>query len=263
MENKVLVIKTVSQDMTARKGFKYPKKGLVKAPDWDPIPVCGKGLHGLLWGTGDYSLLNWDPDAKWLALEADPTTLVDLKGKVKFPEGEVVCCGDRKTVTDYVRERAPNGTLVIGSFVTTGDYRTSTSGDRGTSTSGDRGTSTSGDRGTSTSGDYGTSTSGDYGTSNSGYGGTSTSGTEGTSTSGNLGTSTSGDWGTSTSGYGGTSTSGVCGTSTSGEGGTLVIKWYNKKEERYMLAVGYVGKNGIKPNVPYVCNENGELVEKK
>jgi hypothetical protein len=24
-----------------------------------------------------------------------------------------------------------------------------------------------------------------------------------------------------------------------------------------------VGKNGIKPNVPYICNGEGELVEKK
>jgi hypothetical protein len=246
MKNKVLVIKTVNKDMTAYNGFKYPEKGLVKAPDWDPIPECGKGLHGLLWGTGDYNLLNWDPNAKWLAIEVDHATLVDLKGKVKFPKGNVVCCGDRKTVTDYVRERAPNGTVVHGSFVISGDEGTSTSGDEGTSTSGDEGTSTSGNHGTSTSGHRGTSISGFEGTSTSGYRGTSNSGTSGTSTSGDQGTSTSGEYGTSTS----------------GAGGTLVIKWYNKEEGHYMLAVGYVGKNGIKPNTPYICNEKGELVEK-
>jgi hypothetical protein len=239
MKTKVLVIKTVNSDMTAYNGFKYPENGLVKAPDWDPIPECGKGLHGLLWGTGNSSLLSWNQDAKWLAIEVDPYTLVDLKGKVKFPKGNVVCCGNRKTVTDYVREKAPNGTGVHGSFVISGDQGTSTSGDYGTSTSGDEGTSTSGTKGTSTSGD------------------------EGTSISGDRGTSTSGHYGTSTSGYGGTSTSGYGGTSTSGDEGTIIIKWYNKKKDRYMLAVGYVGKKGIKPNVPYVCNENGKLVEKK
>jgi hypothetical protein len=240
MKNKkVLVIKTVNSDMTAYGYFKYPEKGLVKAPDWDPIPECGKGLHGLLWGEGNANLLNWDPDAKWLAIEVDPDTLVDLEGKVKFPEGEVVCCGDRKTVTDYVRERAPNGTVVHGSFVISGNY------------------------GTSTSGNWGTSTSGYKGTSTSGYKGTSTSGEGGTSTSGEGGTSTSGDWGTSTSGDWGTSTSGAYGTSTSGDWGTLVIKWYNKEKGYYVLAVGYTGKNGIKPNTPYVCNEKGKLVEKK
>jgi restriction endonuclease S subunit len=93
--------------------------------------------------------------------------------------------------------------------------------------------------------------------------GTSTSGNYGTSTSGNYGTSTSGYKGTSTSGNYGTSISGKGGTSTSGKGGTIIIKWYNKEEDRYMLAIGYVGKNGIKPNVPYICNENRELVEKK
>ena len=89
------------------------------------------------------------------------------------------------------------------------------------------------------------------GTSTSGYRGTSTSGDYGTSTSGNYGTSTSGDGGTSTSGDGGTSTSGYYGTSTSGDRGTLCIRYWDEKAQRYRLAVGYVGEDGIKPNTKY------------
>ena len=78
-------------------------------------------------------------------------------------------------------------------------------------------------------------------------------GYNGTSTSGDNGTSTSGDYGTSTSGYKGTSTSGY--------NGTLVIKYLDGI--RYKVAVGYVGENGIKANVPYKLNEKHEFVEVK
>jgi hypothetical protein len=172
---------------------------------------------------------------------------------------------------------------------TSGDWGTSTSGYSGTSTSGNRGTSTSGDSGTSTSGNNGTSTSGRYGISTSGSDGTSTSGDWGTSTSEYYGTSTSGNGGTSTSGYCGTSTSGYCGTSTSGDHGTstsgnsgtsmsgnygtstsgnygtsmsgedgkIVINYYDGK--RYRNKTGYIGEDGLLPNVPYQLNSNNEF----
>jgi hypothetical protein len=281
----VLVLRTCNAELKAHNDFQWPEAGGVEAPDFDPKPVCGYGLHGLLWGEGDGGLLNWDSDAKWLvvAVPADSIVSLDDGAKVKFPRGEVVYCGSRGEATAYIAERHPGGSIVghtaqntdNGSTVNTGYGGTSTSGDYGKSTSGTRGTSTSGTRGTSTSGDYGKSTSGDYGKSTSGYGGTSTSGAcgtstsgyGGTSTSGDGGTSTSGDYGKSTSGYGGTSTSGTRGTSTSGyggtstsgEGGILVLRWFDGVRDR--LVVRYVGEDGIKPDTIYKLDDKGQIVE--
>ena len=257
--NKTYILKSVKEDLTAYNGFLW-HEGIVEAPDFKPTKECGAGLHGFLMGEGEGTLANWDSKAKWIVAEVDKDSLIDLQGKVKFPKCKVIFIGDRKEATDLIILKG--GKSVIGSFVTSGDFGTSTSGDYGTSTSGKKGTSTSGYYGISTSGDYGTSTSGVGGISTSGYNGTSTSGVGGISTSGDYGTSTSGYYGTSTSGVGGTSTSGVGGTSTSGYNGTLVIKYWDNNTLRIKLATAYVGENGILPNTPYVLNEKNEFVKK-
>lgn len=55
----ILMLKTVSADGTAYDGFRWPLEvgAVVTAPDWDPKPECGHGLHGLPWGEGKASLL--------------------------------------------------------------------------------------------------------------------------------------------------------------------------------------------------------------
>src|SRR6185437_2638269 len=185
--------------MRSRGGFQWPKAGPVSCPDWNKDPVCGGGLHGLLWGEGDGSLVDHD-SPNWLVVEVVASEIVDLNRKVKFPRGTVVFCGSAFDATKYLAERAPNAVkAIVGGTSTSGVWGTSTSGDGGTSTSGYGGTSTSGVGGTSTSGDGGTSTSGVRGTSTSGVGGTSTSGVGGTPASGVGGTSTGGVGGTSTS----------------------------------------------------------------
>jgi len=268
--------------MTSYHGLKWPNEGDVEAPDWDPKPECGNGLHGLLHGCGNAYLLSDDPDAKWLVVKVLGGTCVDIGGKVKFPKGTVVYAGTKEEAVKIIAEAYPEAPVVFavrhsgekgfsisGDFgkSTSGDYSNSTSGYHGISTSGNYGKSTSGDCGKSTSGDCGKSTSGDYGTSTSGNGGISTSGDNGfsisdyggTSTPGNYGASTSGDHGTSISGDGGTSTSGICGTSTSGIGGKLIIEWYDGS--RYRTAVAYVGENGIEPNVAYKLDDDGNFIK--
>ena len=174
------MLRTCAADMTSRGGFQWPESGEVSAPDWTPEPVCGGGLHGLLDGCGDGSLLLWGEGVKWLVVEVDEWVAIDEE-KVKAPRGRVVYAGDRGGAVALGIERYGwDASRCMGGTSTSGDGGTSTSGYGGTSTSGDRGTSTSGDRGTSTSGYGGTSTSGDRGTSTSGYGGTSTSGYGGT-----------------------------------------------------------------------------------
>ena len=229
-KGKALVLRTCNSDMTSHGGFKWPKSGKVECSDWSPYQVCGKGLHGLLWGEGEGSLLG-EFSCPHLVVEIDEASKVDLHGKVKFSSGAVVHCGDAKSATDFIRDHGGRGRSIVRG--------TSTSGYEGTSTSGDKGTSTSGVRGTSTSGYEGTSTSGDWGTSTSGYGGTSTSGVRGTSTSG----------------YGGTSNT--------GSAGIVVCRWWDSKAERARLTIGYVGEDGVKPDTFYRCNDKGKLVEVK
>ena len=136
----VLVMRTCDASMRSHGGFVWPKSGPVECPDWNSEPVCGGGLHGLLWGEGDGSLVNHDRSANWLVVEVIASEVVDLDRKVKFPRGTIVFCGSAFEATKYIAERAPNSVkAIVGG--------TSTSGDRGTSTSGDGGTSTSGDGG--------------------------------------------------------------------------------------------------------------------
>jgi hypothetical protein len=118
--DKVLVLRTCAKDMTSHGGFKWPASGPVSAPDWNPERVCGGGLHGLLFGEGEGGQLDWSEDAKWLVVEVARTSVVDLDGKVKFPRGEVVFCGDRKGATEYIQARRP-GAAVCGAAATAGD----------------------------------------------------------------------------------------------------------------------------------------------
>lgn len=129
--DKVLVLRTCSADMTSHDGFIWPAAGPVEVPDWNPEPVCGGGLHGLLWGEGDGQRLSWDADARWLVVEVDPADVVDLGGKVKFPRGAVVCCGDRQEATQYIYTHGGIGRAVTGGTATAGNDGTATAGDRG------------------------------------------------------------------------------------------------------------------------------------
>ena len=81
-----------------------------------------------------------------------------------------------------------------------------------------------------------------------------------TASAGDHGTASAGYRGTANAGDEGTASAGDGGTASAGDEGTLVIKYWDG--DRYRLAVGYVGEDGIKPNTPYRV-ENGRLVEVK
>jgi hypothetical protein len=152
----VLILRVCDSNRQSRGGFQWPASGPVEAPDWDHEPVCGFGLHGWLWGEGDASVADWDSESKWLVAEVESATLVDLKGKVKFPRAVVVHCGDKESATRYIAEHGAAGRAIIAGTATAGDEGTATAGDRGTATAGYRGTATAGDEGTATAGDEGT-----------------------------------------------------------------------------------------------------------
>jgi len=170
--------------------FAWPESGPVEAPDWNPKPVCGFGLHGLLWGVGSPGL--WDASGAWVIVEADEASVVSLENgdKVKVPRGDVVHVGDRLSALAYLRE---HDHLHEARRIYMG---IATAGDCGTATAGECGTATAGARGTATAGYYGTATAGDCGTATAGYCGTATAGARGTATAGDCGTATAGDYGT-------------------------------------------------------------------
>jgi len=151
---KAYMLRTCAADMTAYGGFKWPKEGDVIAPDWSSAKVCGGGLHGLLWGEGDGSLLDWTDSAKWLVCGIDEW--VELDGKVKSPRATVIYSGTKEEAAALI------GHLGGGKYAVCAG--TATAGYRGTATAGYSGTATAGDSGTATAGYSGTATAGDRGT---------------------------------------------------------------------------------------------------
>ena len=207
------LLKTVKADGTARGGFRWTldEGAEVVAPDWDPTPVCGGGLHGLLNGAGNGGLINWSTDAVWIVAEIpDDETVVDLDGKVKVRRCIVRHVGDKTSAPVFLAARGHTEGVVAG-------------------------TATAGDSGTATAGDYGTATAGDDGTATAGYAGTATAGNRGTATAGVAGTATAGNYGTATA----------------GERGTIIIAWWDSELGRRRWVVGEVGIDGIVADTPY------------
>ena len=261
------LLRTCDEDLKSRGDFQWPSSGLVSAPDWDPKPECGNGLHGLLSGEGDGSLLSKENTAKWMVIAAVKSEVVEIDRKVKVPKAYVVFVGSKKDATDMIVKLCP-GSACAFATVTSGYSGHSTSGDYGHSTSGDYGHSTSGNSGHSTSGNSGHSISGYSGHSISGYSGHSISGEYGHSTSGYYGHSTSGENGHSTSGYYGHSTSGENGHSTSGFGGHStsgengIVQFNYFENERKRIKILYVGEDNIKAWHIYFLNYKCEVEDK-
>ena len=176
MSDTVLILRTCGPNGESYCGFMWPLQvgATVTAPDWEPTPECGHGLHGALYGEGDGSLLSFDVDAKWLVVEADAASVVNLDGKVKFPSCVVRYVGDRLGATTFLAARLParvNGYAIIGATVSAGNGGTARAGYRGTAQAGDRGTAQAGNGGTAQAGDWGTAQAGDKGTAQAGDGG--------------------------------------------------------------------------------------------
>ncbi|HCF3885680.1 TPA: hypothetical protein NID48_005208 [Pseudomonas aeruginosa] len=143
---------------------------------------------------------------------------------------------------------------------TAGNWGTATAGHEGTATAGYKGTATAGNWGTATAGHEGTATAGYKGTATAGNWGTATAGYEGTATAGNWGTATAWNWGTATAGHEGTATAGYKGTATAGEKGEIRIRYWDEKADRYRTVIGYIGEDGLEPNVPYKLNADRKFV---
>jgi len=144
-----LMLRTCDSRLRSRNGFQWPLFGPVEAPDWNPEPVCGGGLHGLLWGRGGAGLLNWNSDAVAQVVEVDADAVVWVgENKVKVRRGIVIHTGTIASASEYLRSRGADQAYAVCGQVTDAQCAV---------TRGYRGQSTSGDRGQSTSGPYGLS----------------------------------------------------------------------------------------------------------
>jgi len=141
----VLIMRSCGPDLRSHNDFQWPEAGPVSAPDWQATKECGNGLHGFLWGEGDHNLANLAADAKWLVVETDGDKVIDLGGKVKFPAGIVVYCGDSPSAAAYIQANGGAGKKVMCSTLTGGDGSTLTGGYGSTLTGGDGSTLTGGD----------------------------------------------------------------------------------------------------------------------
>jgi hypothetical protein len=203
-ENKpVYVLRTCNEDLTSYNGFQWPSYGYVEAPDWDPEPIFGKGLHGLLWGSGAGVALDWSPNAKWVVVRVDGG-VVGLNGMVKFKSGYVEFCGDRKAATDFIIEKGADPANVAGAIIAVADNQTAVVG----------------------------------------YGGFATAGFGGVAKAG----------------FYGFATAGLGGSVSAGWRGMVSIVYADYEEGRYRLKTGYIGENGLLPNVLYKLNEENDFI---
>ena len=164
--SKSLVLKVVSSEMKSYGGFQWPGVGgKATAEDWQPTKECTNGLHGWLNGVGGIDCQSWSQykDAKWLVLSVDTAQIIDLGGKVKFPEAEVIYVGGMSDAAQVILNSGFAGP-VIGASIIGGNSSTLTGGHRSSLTGGDESTLTGGNGSTLTGGNGSMLTGGDEST---------------------------------------------------------------------------------------------------
>jgi hypothetical protein len=239
----VLVLRTCTSEMRSHDSFEWPESGPVEAPDWQPTAKCGNGLHGWLWGHGDWRLKAQGDNIRWLVVEVEKSTIIDLDGKVKFPRGNVIATfGHWRDAMAFIRARRPFdpaadqiATGYSGHAAATGNYgHAAATGNYGhaaaTGYSG-HAAATGNSGHAAATGDYGhAAATGDYGHA-----------------------AATGDSGWAAAGYGGRAKA--------GNDGVLTLLWFEQSSKRPRVVIGYVGENGIKGDTWYRASERGELVE--
>ena len=281
---KKYVLKVVRRNMTTRDHFKWGDVGdITVAPDWDPNPKCGGGLHGWLSGVGDLRCQNIsDSDgARWLVIEVEGE-VVSLGGKVKFERGKTVFAGDMReaaavvanlsgeqgSVIGIIRSGGDRSTVLGGchstltggnhSIVTGGDHSIVTGREHSKVSGGDQSTVSGGYHSIVTGGDCSTVTGGNYSTVTGWAGSTLTGGVGSTVTGGNYSTVTGGNYSTVTGGEFSTVTGGEFSTVKGDNWSVLQLLYWDGRKR---LVIAYVGEDGIKPNTPYRLNNDHQFEE--
>ena len=134
-EKPVLVLRTCDRNGRSHGDFQWPTSpgGYVEAPDWRADNECGGGLHGWLWGSGNWKLKNTDKECLWLVCEVEEADVRDLGGKVKFPRANVLNVGNNwAAAMAFIRGAAVYVERFSGSTTATGYYgHASATGDSG------------------------------------------------------------------------------------------------------------------------------------
>jgi hypothetical protein len=258
---KRLVLRTCKPDMTGYGGFKWPERGPVKAPDWNPIQACGQGLHGLLNGVGDTWLLSYHPDAKWLVVEVNESQIIDLDGKVKFPRGVVVHTGNQKSATDYLIAHGCDPYRVVGAHLKCGDDEAVFGVARNVISAGNRAVIGTGKHSTITAGYYCVVSAGFSAKVSVGYSSRVTVGEESEVTALAVSTVIGGHRCTVRCDYGSEVICGIGSQVSAGLNSTIAIYYLDDKFVR-KLCVGIVDGKKIKPDVFYEVR-NGKFVKVK
>jgi len=303
MENtsdKVLCLRTCPADMIARGkindvewSFKWPTRGFVECPDWDPTPTCGHGLHGLLWGDGDWSLLKDEPDSVWMVVEVCVANLVKIdESKVKFRCGNVIFTGVKADAIARVLTGAEAMTEAQKRArdwgEKSGHYSTAaSSGDSSTAASSGY-ASTAASLGyastAASSGNYSKAASSGYSSkaASSGYASTAASSGDSSTAASSGYASTAASLGyaskaassgyaskAASSGYASTAASsgdsciaasiGNNGSAKAGPNGLIIVTYWVDAEKRYRACIGNVGENEICADTWYKVHE-GKLI---
>lgn len=104
----LVALRTCDANMQSRGGFQWPGVGeTVTAPDWTDNQECGGGLHGLLWGQGDWSLLARDETARWVVFKP-LGEMSHLGAKIKCESAEVLFAGARLDAWQFLRQHVTN-----------------------------------------------------------------------------------------------------------------------------------------------------------
>ena len=232
-----LVIRTCGADGSSYNGFRWPLEvgAMVECPDWKPRAEGGNGLHGLLDGIGDWSLIDSAPGRRWqvIGVQRDEVVVID-GGKVKFPRGKVLYVGEAATAFGMIQDAQVKAILAKAEGNTaTGDrgHAAATGYSGHAAATGDSGhAAATGDRGHAAA------------TGDSGH----------AAATGNQAIAAS---------------LGIEASAQAGPDGWIVLaQWaVNKKTDRWEIitvrAAKVGGPEGIKPNVAYRLDQNGEFVE--
>ena len=263
------MIKTLDKNFCGYGGFQYPQKkgALVEAPDWDPAPKCGGGIHGTVAWTGKHYI---QKNSIWVVLKfVHKEAVVIDNEKVKVPRAWVVDWGtaeemqrkwERLTGTKYqfdyaVQTAGHKSTQITGNESTqiAGNYSTQTAGYESTQIAGYKSTQTAGNESTQTAGDESTQTAGHYSTQ--------TAGNYSTQTAGDYSAQVAGDESTQTAGGGSVSIirgqMGFC----RHKGKVLqVLTFYDFEDEEYVFLTKIITDS--KKHKLTAVKENGEWVLK-
>ncbi|TXH40600.1 MAG: hypothetical protein E6Q97_39350 [Desulfurellales bacterium] len=149
-KGKILGYRTANAAGQAHGGFQWIE-GWNEAPDWNPEPVCGGGLHFLKWGEGASGLLDWTDSATHWIVEADESETVTMDDKAKARRVYAWKFDSRQSALEFLLQIRPES-VVHGISHHAGDESTQTAGYRSTQTAGNESTQTAGDYSTFTGG---------------------------------------------------------------------------------------------------------------